>query len=178
MSATVHSASSAAVADPAHGTPARRASDRTDVREFLTFTLGGEDYGLDILKVQEIRGYDAVTRIPDAPDYMKGMINLRGTVVPVVDLRMKFRLGAVDYDDTTVMVVLNVGGRVVGMVVDAVSDVVAFTPEQIRPTPELGASVDTRYLVGLGTVNEQMVLLIDIEKLMIGCELMPELLEL
>lgn len=144
-----------------------------DVLEFLTFTLGAENYGVDILKVQEIRGYDTVTRIPDAPTYMLGVINLRGTVVPVVDLRMKFNLGSVEYNALTVMIVLNVGHRVVGVVVDGVSDVVALTADQINPAPELGSSVDTRYLIGIGTVEEQLLLLVDIEKLMVGCELVP-----
>ncbi len=142
-------------------------------QEFLTFSLGAEDYGVDILKVQEICGYDAVTRIPDAPDYIKGVINLRGTVVPVVDLRLKFQLDTAMYDELTVMIVLNIGHRVVGMVVDSVSDVIALAPEQIRPAPELGTKVNTNYLTGIGTVNEQLLLLVDIEKLMMGCELIP-----
>ncbi|MFC4727294.1 chemotaxis protein CheW [Coralloluteibacterium thermophilus] len=133
--------------------------------EYLTFDLGSEQYGVDILKVQEIRGYDGVTRIPDAPEFIKGVINLRGTIVPVVDLRIKFKLGEVRYDEFTVMIVLNVQGRVVGMVVDGVSDVTALTAEQVRPAPELGSAVDTRYLSGIGVVGERMLILIDIERL-------------
>lgn len=134
--------------------------------EFLTFTLGAEEYGVDILKVQEIRGYDTVTRIPDTPDYIKGVINLRGTIVPVVDLRLKFRLGKAEYDQFTVMIILNVARRVVGMVVDGVSDVMQLTAEQIRPAPELGGSLDTRFISGLGTLDNRMLILVDIEKLL------------
>jgi purine-binding chemotaxis protein CheW len=134
--------------------------------EFLTFTLGDEEYGVDILKVQEIRGYDTVTRIPDAPEFIKGVINLRGTIVPVVDLRIKFRLGKAEYNSFTVMIILNVAKRVVGMVVDGVSDVIALVPEQMRPAPELGTAVDTHYITGIGTLDERMLILVDIEKLM------------
>lgn len=137
-----------------------------DSNEFLTFTLGDEEYGVDILKVQEIRGYDTVTRIPDAPDYIKGVINLRGTIVPVVDLRIKFRLGKAEYNSFTVMIILNVAKRVVGMVVDGVSDVIALVPEQMRPAPELGTAVDTHYITGIGTLDQRMLILVDIEKLM------------
>ena len=135
-------------------------------REFLTFRLGGEEYGIDILKVQEIRGYDSVTRIANAPDFIKGVINLRGTIVPIVDMRIKFNVGEATYNQFTVVIVLNVGSRVVGMVVDSVSDVVALTPEQIRPAPEFHASMDTGYLLGLGALDGRMLILIEIEKLM------------
>ncbi len=134
--------------------------------EFLTFTLGGEAYGVDILKVQEIRGYDTVTKIPEAPEFIKGVINLRGTIVPVVDMRLKFRLSKVEYNEFTVMIVLNIARRVVGMVVDGVSDVLQLTPEQIRPAPEFGNLVNTRFITGIGALDEQMLILIDIEKLM------------
>jgi purine-binding chemotaxis protein CheW len=144
---------------------------RTAVREVLTFTLGAEEYGVDILKVQEIRGYDTVTRIPDAPDFIKGVINLRGTIVPVVDLRLKFKLGEASYNTLTVMVILNIGSRVVGMVVDSVSDVVALEPSQIQPPPEFGAALDTHYLAGLATQSERMLILLDIEKLLGSAEL-------
>lgn len=133
--------------------------------EFLSFTLGEEHYGVDILKVQEIRGYDAVTRLPDAPDYIKGVINLRGTIVPVIDLRLKLRLKEARYDAFTVMIVLNVDDRVVGIVVDSVSDVIPLSQEQIRPTPEFGANVDTRFISGIGTVEDRMLILLDIETL-------------
>lgn len=139
--------------------------------EFLTFTLGAEEYGIDILKVQEIRGYDAVTTIANTPDFIKGVINLRGTIVPIVDLRIKFHLGTVEYNQLTVVIILNLGHRVVGIVVDSVSDVLALAPEQIRPAPELSAGLDTRYLTGLGTVGERMLILVDIEKLMTSSEM-------
>ncbi|MGH8052394.1 MAG: chemotaxis protein CheW [Stenotrophomonas sp.] len=134
--------------------------------EYLSFTLGNEHYGVDILKVQEIRGYDAVTRVPDAPDYIKGVINLRGTIVPVIDLRLKLRLDEARYDAFTVMIVLNVEDRVVGIVVDSVSDVIPLTAEQIRPTPEFGAAVDTRFISGIGTQDDRMLILLDIETLL------------
>ena len=139
--------------------------------EFLAFTLGREEYGVDILKVQEIRGYDSVTRLPDAPDYIKGVINLRGTIVPVIDLRLKLRLKEARYDAFTVMIVLNVEDRVVGIVVDSVSDVIGLAAEQIRPTPEFGASVDTRFISGIGTVDDRMLILLDIERLMASTEM-------
>jgi purine-binding chemotaxis protein CheW len=135
-------------------------------RELLTFTLGNEEYGIDILKVQEIRGYDAVTTIANAPEFIKGVVNLRGIIVPIVDMRIKFKLGNVTYDETTVVIILNVANRVVGMVVDGVSDVITLQAEQIKPAPEFGASLDTQYLQGLGTVDERMLILVDIEKLM------------
>jgi purine-binding chemotaxis protein CheW len=138
--------------------------------EFLTFTLGAEEYGVDILRVQEIRGYGTVTRIPDAPDFIKGVINLRGAIVPVVDLRLKFRRDAA-YDALTVMIILNVGNRVIGMVVDGVSDVVALTPEQVRPAPEFGAAVAAQFLTGIGTLDDRMLILVDIEKLVSSDEL-------
>ena len=134
--------------------------------EFLTFTLGQEEYGVDILKVQEIRGYDTVTRIPEAPEFIKGVINLRGTIVPVVDMRLKFRLDSAEYNEFTVMIILNVARRVVGMVVDGVSDVMQLSAEQIRPAPEFGSSVNTRFITGIGTLDQRMLILIDIEKLM------------
>jgi len=139
--------------------------------EFLTFTLGSEEYGVDIRKVQEIRGYDTVTRIPDAPDFIKGVINLRGTIVPVVDMRLKFKLGRAEYNEFTVMIILNIARRVVGMVVDGVSDVMQLSAEQIRPAPEFGGNVNTRYIIGLGALDERMLILVDIEKLMSGADM-------
>lgn len=139
--------------------------------EFLTFTLGDEEYGVDILKVQEIRGYDTVTRIPDAPDFIKGVINLRGTIVPVVDMRLKFKLGRADYNEFTVMIILNIAHRVVGMVVDGVSDVLQLTPEQIRPAPEFGGSVNTKFITGIGALDSRMLILVDIERLMTSADM-------
>ncbi len=137
-----------------------------EVSEYLTFTLGNETYGIDILKVQEIRGYDTVTHIANAPEFIKGVINLRGVIVPIIDMRIKFNVGEPTYHEFTVVIIMNVLNRVIGMVVDSVSDVIALLPEQIRPAPEMGAALDTRYITGLGTQNEQMLILIDIEKLL------------
>jgi purine-binding chemotaxis protein CheW len=147
----------------------RSAAHTAGLNEFLTFTLGAEEYGVDILKVQEIRGYDTVTRIPDAPDYLKGVINLRGTIVPVIDLRIKFRLESADYNSFTVMIILNIARRVVGVVVDGVSDVLQLSSEQIRPPPDLstnGGGGATDFITGLGTLDERMLILVDIEKLL------------
>jgi len=134
--------------------------------EFLTFTLGKEEYGIDILKVQEIRGFDAVTTIANTPAFIKGVINLRGTIVPIVDLRIKFNMPTVDYDQFTVVIILNFGTRTVGIVVDSVSDVLTLNPDQVHPSPNLSSALDTRYIMGLGTVAEHMLILVDIEKLM------------
>lgn len=139
--------------------------------EFLTFILGREEYGIDILKVQEIRGYDAVTSIANMPEFIKGVINLRGIIVPIVDLRIKFKLSATSYDQFTVVIILNLGARVIGIVVDSVSDVLTLQPEQIRAAPDLSSALDTRYIMGLGTVDERMLILVDIEKLMLGREM-------
>ncbi|TWG84122.1 purine-binding chemotaxis protein CheW [Cupriavidus gilardii J11] len=140
-------------------------------QEFLVFTLGSEEYGIDILKVQEIRGYDGVTRIANAPDFIKGVTNLRGVIVPIVDLRIKFRLGNVKYDHQTVVIILNVAGRVVGIVVDGVSDVLTLTGDAIKPAPEFGVSVSTEHVTGLGTVDGRMLILLDIERLMTSPEM-------
>jgi purine-binding chemotaxis protein CheW len=134
-------------------------------REFLTFTLGSEEYGIDILKVQEIRGYNAVTPIVNAPPFIKGVINLRGTIVPIVDLRIKFGVGEPRYDAFTVVIVLKILARTVGMVVDSVSDVLNLTSEQVREPPELGAAMDARFLLGLGAIDDRMLILVDIERL-------------
>lgn len=134
--------------------------------EFLTFTLGKEEYGLDIIKVQEIRGYDKVTTLANMPDFIKGVINLRGNIVPIIDMRIKFNLAQADYNEMTIVIILNVAHRVVGMVVDGVSDVITLNAEQIRPAPEFGGAIDTEYVKGIGTVDDRMLILVDIEKLM------------
>ncbi|MBJ7310136.1 chemotaxis protein CheW [Rugamonas sp. CCM 8940] len=139
--------------------------------EYLAFTLGSEEYGIDILKVQEIRGYEAVTRIANAPAFIKGVINLRGIIIPVVDMRIKFNLGEPVYDQFTVVIILNIGGRIVGMVVDSVSDVTTLTPEQVKPAPEMGSAFSTDYLIGLGTIDERMLILVDIDRLMSSAEM-------
>lgn len=134
--------------------------------EYLTFRLGNEEYGIEILKVQEIRGYEAITQIANAPDFIKGVVNLRGIIVPIIDMRIKFNLRNVDYDQFTVVIILNVAGRVMGIVVDGVSDVINLTTDQLRPAPGLGAIIDTEYIMGLGTIDDRMLILIDIEKMM------------
>ena len=139
--------------------------------EYLTFTLGKEEYGIDILKVQEIRGYEAVTRIANAPTFIKGVINLRGVIVPIVDLRIKFNLGEPSYDQFTVVIILNIGKRVMGIVVDGVSDVIQLNSENLHSAPEFGSVLDTRYLLGLGTVDERMIIMVDIEQLMTSQEM-------
>ena len=147
------------------------AAAREATREVLVFVLGAEEYGVDILKVQEIRGCDKVKPIPRAPAYLKGVMSLRGIVVPVVDLRVKFNLAEARYDDFTVMVVLRISGRVIGLVVDAVADVVQLGAGDIKPPPQLGSIVDGSYIAGLATPGERMVLLLDIEKLLSSGEL-------
>ncbi|WP_096699979.1 chemotaxis protein CheW [Polaromonas sp. AER18D-145] len=134
--------------------------------EFLAFTLGQEEYGVDIQKVQELRGYDAVTRIANAPEHIKGVVNLRGIIVPIIDMRIKFNLGTPTYDQFTVVIILNIASRVMGMVVDSVSDVITLSPEQVKPAPEMGAVLDADYLIGLGTLDDRMLILVDLEKLM------------
>ena len=144
---------------------------RESTREVLVFVLGTEKYGVDILKVQEIRSYEKVTPLPAAPDYLKGVVNLRGVIVPVIDLRMKFGLKDPAYDATTVMVILRIGARVVGIVVDGVSDVIRLAPSDVKAAPELGTLVDSSYLAGLATRDERMILLVDIEKFLSSGEL-------
>ncbi len=135
-------------------------------REYLSFALGESQYCIDILKVQEIRTYEAPTRIANTPEFIKGVMNLRGNIVPIIDLRVKFGLPEQRYDTQTVVIVLNVAKRTVGVVVDGVSDVVAVPAADIKPPPEFGGALDTRYLQGLATVGGQMLILIDIERLM------------
>jgi purine-binding chemotaxis protein CheW len=132
----------------------------------LTFNLAGEEYGVDILSVREIRGWSRVTRIPQTPDYLLGVLNLRGAIVPIMDLRLRFGLQRESYDDNTVMIIVAVAERLFGIVVDAVSDVVDIDQAAIRPVPDMGAVVDTRYLKGLATHDERMLMLLDVEKLM------------
>jgi len=139
--------------------------------EFLTFTLGKEEYGIDILRVQEIRGYDAVTTLANMPEFIKGVINLRGIIVPIVDMRIKFNLGHADYNELTVVIILNVANRVVGMVVDGVSDVITLNADQVKPSPEFGSTLDTKYVTGIGTVDDRMLILVDIEKLMTSSDM-------
>jgi purine-binding chemotaxis protein CheW len=139
--------------------------------EYLTFILGSEEYGVEILKVQEIRSYEAVTKIANTPDFIKGVINLRGSIVPIIDLRMRFKLSQAEYNDSTVVIILNLSNRIIGMVVDGVSDVLELKSSQISPVPELVSNIDTKYLLGLGTVDGRMLILVDIEQLMSSKEM-------
>ncbi len=139
--------------------------------EYLTFTLGSEEYAIDILKVQEIRGYEQPTLIANSPPFIKGVINLRGTIVPIVDLRIKFNLGKIEYTPFTVVIILNVAGRVIGTVVDSVSDVISLTRAQIRPAPDFSGSFDTKYILGLATVDSRMMIVTDIERLMTSADM-------
>lgn len=139
--------------------------------EVLAFTLGNEEYGINLMKVQEIPGYDAVARIANAPDYIKGVMNLRGIMVPIVDMGIRFNLGAPAYNEFTVVIVLSISPRVIGMVFDSVSDVVTLTDEQVRPPPALGDAMHTDHLLGLGTLSERMIILLDIERVMSSPEI-------
>ena len=140
--------------------------------EYLTFRLGQEEYGIDILKVQEIRSYEQPTRIANAPEFIKGVVNLRGVIVPIVDLRVKLRCASAEVNSFTVVIVLNVKGRVVGAVVDSVSDVLELNKDQIRPAPEMATSaVDTNFITGIATVAERMLILMDIEGLMSSADM-------
>jgi len=140
-------------------------------QEYLTFVLADESYGIDILKVQEIRGYDAVTKIANTPEFIKGVVNLRGLIVPIVDLRIKFGLGNVEYNEFTVVIILNLGTRIVGIVVDGVSDVMNLRGNQVRTVPDIVSSIDTKYITGLATVEDKMFILVDIEQLMTSQEM-------
>lgn len=139
--------------------------------EYLTFTLGSEEYAIDILKVQEIRGYEKPTLIANAPSFIKGVINLRGIIVPIVDLRIKFNLGKVEYTPFTVVIILNVAGRVIGTVVDSVSDVISLSAGQIRPAPDFSGSFDTKYILGLSAIDNRMLIVTDIERLMTSADM-------
>ena len=150
--------------------PTSAASVTGTAREYLSFKLGHEEYGIDILKVQEIRGYEQPTRIANAPHFIKGVVNLRGVIVPIVDMRLRFELPDVKYDAFTVVIILNVAHRTVGMVVDSVSDVLELPPGQIKPAPEFNGAIDAAYITGLGTIkhgdDERMLILMDIEQMM------------
>ncbi|MEI2606302.1 chemotaxis protein CheW [Erwinia aphidicola] len=136
------------------------------VQKYLVFRLGNEEYGIDILKVQEIRGCDRVTRIPNVPDFMTGVTNLRGVIVPIVDLRTRFELPVVAEDDRAVVIVLNLKERVMGIVVDGVADVLSLNDSQIKPTPDVSSVMTSRYLAGLGVLDKRMVILVNIEMLL------------
>jgi purine-binding chemotaxis protein CheW len=135
-------------------------------RECLTFRIGAEDYGIDILQVQEVRSYEAPTRIAQTQPQVLGVLNLRGEIVPVIDMRLQLGLAQANFDDSTVVIVLKVGARVFGLVVDGVSDVVGLSPEQLRPVPGLGCGIAADLLLAIATMKERLLLLVDIDKLM------------
>lgn len=146
--------------------PAQQIGLASDGSQYLTFILGEEHYGVDILRVQEIKGYTAVTRIPNTPPHIKGVLNLRGAIVPIIDLRAKFAMSKVDYNASTVVVVVVIQGRVMGLVVDAVSDVLGIAAKDIQPPPEFGARVDVSFLSGIGKCGDKLVALLDIDRLL------------
>jgi purine-binding chemotaxis protein CheW len=135
----------------------------TDGSQYLTFRLGDEEYGVEILKVQEIKGYSAVTPVPNTPPYVKGVMNLRGTIVPVMDLRAKFGMAEAEYNQFTVIIVLTVGAKVMGLIVDAVSDVLNIPRADVQATPDFGAQVDARFISGMAKAGEKLVVLLDID---------------
>jgi purine-binding chemotaxis protein CheW len=137
-----------------------------DGNQFLTFQLGDELYGVDILRVQEIKGYTAVTKIPNTPDYIKGVMNLRGTIVPIVELRTTFGMPTIEYTMFTVIVVVVVRDRIMGLVVDSVSDVLNISKKDIQPPPDFGAKVDVSVLNGIGKSGDKLVALLNIDRLL------------
>ena len=148
-----------------------KAAEGTAAREYLTFRLDQEEYGIDILKVQEIRGYEPPTRIANAPSFIKGVVNLRGTIVPIVDMRLKFHCSQAEYNSFTVVIILNLHQRVVGIVVDSVSDVLELPADAVRAAPDIESAIDSGSITGLGSVGERMLILLDIEKLMSGTDM-------
>jgi len=144
---------------------------QTSIREFLAFKLGREEYGVDILRVQEIRSFEQPTRMANAPAFILGVVNLRGVIVPIIDMRIKFGMEEVKYDSFTVVIVLNIGKQVIGMVVDGVSDVMTLTPEQLRPVPEFSGVIDNNHVLAIGSVGDRMLILLDIERVMSSAEL-------
>lgn len=158
MSTTVHVANE------------QQTDQHADNREYLTFELSGENYGVDILRVQEIKGYMTATRIPNTPDYLKGVLNLRGTIVPIVDLRLKFAMGITEPTPLTVVIVVNIGERVIGILADAVSDVLDLSPKDIQPPPELGSAFDISCIAGIGNANDHLVTLLNIDRVLFGEE--------
>jgi purine-binding chemotaxis protein CheW len=139
-----------------------------DANQYLTFSLAGEEYGVEILRVQEIKGQSAVTPIPNTPEHIKGVMNLRGTIIPVVDLRSKFGMTETASTQFTVVIVLRVGTKVMALVVDAVSDVLTVAENEVHATPDFGARVDTRFISGLAKAGEKLVMLLDVDTLLGG----------
>ena len=139
--------------------------------QYLTLRLGSEEYAIDILRVQEIRSYEEPTRMVNAPPFIKGVVNLRGVIVPIMDLRLKLNIAKVEYTGFTVVIILNVRGIMVGAVVDAVSDVVTLSPAVIKPSPQFDTAIDSRFIIGLASVAERMLIVMNIEALMSNAEM-------
>ncbi len=183
MSTTTTPSSSSAANSCGANHPSAGLQLHQGLREFLSFKLGDEEYGIDILRVQEIRGYEQPTRIANAANFVKGVVNLRGVIVPIVDMRIRFGLAEVQYNGTTVTIVLNINGRTVGMVVDSVSDVLELDAAQIKAAPELNCAIDANFITGIGTAKsaqgqsegegdaERMLILMDIQGLMQSAEM-------
>ncbi|MDB5893459.1 MAG: chemotaxis protein CheW [Rhodoferax sp.] len=151
---------------------AEKVNDLTNTtREYLTFRLSQEEYGIDILKVQEIRGYEPPTRIANSPAFIKGVVNLRGTIVPIIDMRLKFNCSEAEYNSFTVVIILNLRNRIVGIVVDSVSDVLELAPDSIKSAPDIESIIDAGCILGLGSVGDRMLILLDIERLMSGVDM-------
>lgn len=158
---TVSMNTTSTAAQPGDGAPS----------EYLAFRLGSEEYGIDILTVQEIRGYEISTHVANAPTFMKGFLNWRDIIVPIFDMRIKFNLGEAIYDDLTIVIILDIDGKFIGIVVDSVSDVMSLRPEQIRPAPPMGTIMNTDSLIGLVALEDRMLILIDIRQLMLPPEM-------
>ncbi|MEP7295595.1 MAG: chemotaxis protein CheW [Burkholderiales bacterium] len=175
MSAVIDAPELAALKVSARDAPARAHGHSAMPSEYLSFRLGGEEYGIDILRVQEIRSYEAPTRLANAPHFIKGVVNLRGVIVPIVDLRLRLGCDSAEYTDFTVVIVLNVRGRVVGAVVDSVSDVLALGADQIKAAPEMNSTIEASHVIGIGCVKngdaQRMLILMDIEGLMSSADM-------
>ena len=144
---------------------------QAEIKQFLAFTLGQEEYGLELMQVQELREYEKVTQIANAPAFLKGVINLRGIIVPIMDMRIKLGFPDVVYNELTVVIILNIRGRTVGMVVDSVSDVINLSKDDLKPAPEMGTAVGADYLIGLGTIDERMIILVDLDRMLSSSEI-------
>lgn len=147
------------------------AAQAAESGQYLTLRLGNEEYAIDILRVQEIRSYEEPTRMVNAPSFIKGVVNLRGVIVPIVDLRMKLGLDKVEYNDFTVVIILNVRGTVIGAVVDSVSDVVTLSADMIKPAPQFETTLDSRFITGLANVGERMLIVMNMEAMLSSAEM-------
>ena len=171
MQAGTNLAAHSAASRQSAGSSPGLSSAVTSIREFLTFKLGAEEYGMDILRVQEIRSYEEPTRMANAEPFIKGVVNLRGVIVPIADMRMRFNLPEVTYNSFTVVIVVNIANRIMGMVVDGVSDVISLKPDQLRPTPDFSTTIGEDHVLAIGSIEDRMLILLDIEKLMSSADM-------